>query len=702
MTSLLVLRTVGAVTALAFLSVLGFAETEIVDDTANASIEEIKGPDDLNLDPAKVLIAVDCFGDEDREVNGIVFQTDRPGDGEVTNEASGVTVITTAPNRIDNWAAAPFFDGKDQESADNLAELMRDIRWNGAPNPVEIEITGLPDNRVEVQILLNEGANRNRRWDIGLSENEHDLIFDDITSEGISAGSGLGDEGVWSDDNSFVATFEADVGVDGTVLVIMQQHIGGQDSPGGDNNPIIQGIIVSSTADPVDTDEDGMFDWYEVRFDLDPEDPSDAGSDDDNDGLTALQESAKGTHPKKADTDGDGLRDDVETGTGIWVSPENTGTSPTNADTDRDGVGDGVETNTRVFVNGRDAGTDPHNPNTDGDRASDGEELTAGTNPLDQNSFPPSDTLILVGPVLREGSIREILGPEDLNLDPSRTLIAVDVYGDKDREIESVLFRTDKCDDCADHEGEATNEATGVTVKLDAANRIDNWATAPEFMGGTGDSADNLAEVMRDIRWHGAPNPVIINIEGLAGGSLYEVQLLVNEGADRNRHWDIGVELDGELELVVDNFTSEGEAALDGEAGGRYAEHNSFAFVGVFEAAKDGTLRIVMQQLIDSPDGTESKGGDNNPILQGVIVSSAGAGPIFQITEIVQSDDEVTITWPGTPGAEYAIDFLRDLSQPIWIEVDDGVTSEGGETSFTDDDPARISLPQGWYRVRQN
>jgi alpha-tubulin suppressor-like RCC1 family protein len=43
------------------------------------------------------------------------------------------------------------------------------------------------------------------------------------------------------------------------------------------------------------------------------------------------------------DQDGDGLADNVETNTGIYVSADNTGTDPTRADTDSDGLSDGAE-----------------------------------------------------------------------------------------------------------------------------------------------------------------------------------------------------------------------------------------------------------------------------------------------------------------------------------------------------------------------
>jgi len=50
-------------------------------------------------------------------------------------------------------------------------------------------------------------------------------------------------------------------------------------------------------------------------------------------------------HAVQGDADNDGLRDEVETGTGVYVSPTNTGTNPNKADTDGDSVPDGLEIN---------------------------------------------------------------------------------------------------------------------------------------------------------------------------------------------------------------------------------------------------------------------------------------------------------------------------------------------------------------------
>jgi len=147
-----------------------------------------------------------------------------------------------------------------------------------------------------------------------------------------------------------------------------------------------------------DSDSDGMPDFWEDLHGLDKHDPTDAGLDGDNDGLTNLEEFNAGTHPGNpdsdhddltdgeeqhtygtdpatSDTDGDGLPDGVE----VYLS----GSDPLNADSDGDGLSDGDE----VIVRG----TDPLNPDTDSDGMWDGWEVSWGLNPLADDSFLDGD-----------------------------------------------------------------------------------------------------------------------------------------------------------------------------------------------------------------------------------------------------------------------------------------------------------------------
>jgi hypothetical protein len=80
------------------------------------------------------------------------------------------------------------------------------------------------------------------------------------------------------------------------------------------------------------------------------------------------------------DMDGDGLPDEVETNTGIYVDETDTGTDPNDPDTDDDGLDDGDEVNIH--------NTDPNDPDTDGDGVSDRTEVAFETDPLDAGDFP--------------------------------------------------------------------------------------------------------------------------------------------------------------------------------------------------------------------------------------------------------------------------------------------------------------------------
>jgi hypothetical protein len=112
------------------------------------------------------------------------------------------------------------------------------------------------------------------------------------------------------------------------------------------------------------------------------------------------------------DSDDDGLLNDAETDTGIWVATFETGTDPFDADTDDDGLLDGVESNRGTFFDPSDAGTDPNDADTDDDGFPDGDEVAGGYDPVDEYSnplagipaLPPTGRLLLA--LLVMGSAR--------------------------------------------------------------------------------------------------------------------------------------------------------------------------------------------------------------------------------------------------------------------------------------------------------
>ena len=70
-------------------------------------------------------------------------------------------------------------------------------------------------------------------------------------------------------------------------------------------------IYFTSPTD-TDTDQDGCDDYWEVKYNFDPLDGSDANSDIDQDGLTNIEEYEIGTLPRNWDTDEDGFSDGLE------------------------------------------------------------------------------------------------------------------------------------------------------------------------------------------------------------------------------------------------------------------------------------------------------------------------------------------------------------------------------------------------------
>ena len=88
-------------------------------------------------------------------------------------------------------------------------------------------------------------------------------------------------------------------------------------------------------------------------------------------------------------------------------------------------------------------------------------------------------------------------------------------------------------------------------------------------------------------------------------------------------------------------------------------------------------------------------------ILNAVIVHEVGPEIPLAITK-VNYDSETgtsTLTWNSRPGATYALEFSNDLTEDSWVEIEDGISSQGEETTFID-----TAIPPGpsklFYRVR--
>lgn len=136
------------------------------------------------------------------------------------------------------------------------------------------------------------------------------------------------------------------------------------------------GLISSySQAKDVDSDGDGIADRYERLLKTDPKDASSKPADLDGDGIPDGYD---------LDIDGDGVNN--------WQDP-----FPRNAQESADVDGDGVG--------------DTQDDDSDGDGFSNAEELQAGTNPNNKNSFPDQS-----GPVLEVIEMPESVNQRIVNI----------------------------------------------------------------------------------------------------------------------------------------------------------------------------------------------------------------------------------------------------------------------------------------------
>jgi len=104
-------------------------------------------------------------------------------------------------------------------------------------------------------------------------------------------------------------------------------------------------FVTSAANQTDDSDGDGLLDYWEIQYSLDPQDASDAGLDSDGDGLTNREEFMANTDPTNNDTDSDGMPDGWEVDRGL---------DPNDAsDASQDADGDGIS-NLDEYLNATD------------------------------------------------------------------------------------------------------------------------------------------------------------------------------------------------------------------------------------------------------------------------------------------------------------------------------------------------------------
>lgn len=172
-------------------------------------------------------------------------------------------------------------------------------------------------------------------------------------------------------------------------------QLDGDEDSDGDGLSNLDEVARGTDAGDVDTDEDTLPDGVEVQIGTDPLVP-----DFDGDGLLDGVEVALGLDPLLPDSDGDGTLDGAEDTDGDGLSNLDEQTwrlDPGDPDSDGDGTPDGDEDIDGDGLSIADEvarGTDPADPDSDNDGVPDGEEVAQGTDPLvcGDDVFDDNDT----------------------------------------------------------------------------------------------------------------------------------------------------------------------------------------------------------------------------------------------------------------------------------------------------------------------
>jgi len=412
-----------------------------------------------------------------------------------------------------------------------------------------------------------------------------------------------------------------------------------------------------------DSDEDGISDAIENRYDfLDPENPEDAKLDQDNDGLSNVDEFSLGSDPEEQDTDNDEILDGDEV---------KNNTSPILADTDGDSLKDGEE----IAL-----GTNPLVIDTDGDKVSDGIEVENGSNPLDPSSLPKpklpelihrwafdesgGDGTVLVDSIGGADGVIEDGGPNDGSVEDGRVTLPGGGRASTDyvRLPSNLLSSLNS----ATIETWTTQYSSQNWSRVFSAGSATNNVMHMAFSRGT-----NINQ--NEFRWNAQANITLQDFGGTPTNPFDEqvhwVVTLDNENGAADQT-DIIIYKNGEP-VKSGSTTNKLSGLSDTDFFLGRSQWNDAAANASWEDFRiyDGAMDPIAVQL------SNAQGPDVAP-----------GQTAFAITNIEYDSVSQTasVTWNSKPGGLYVIWTSEDGIE--WADVDDAFPSEGDQTTYNEID----------------
>ncbi|MDB4434485.1 LamG domain-containing protein, partial [Akkermansiaceae bacterium] len=441
-----------------------------------------------------------------------------------------------------------------------------------------------------------------------------------------------------------------------------------------------------------DADADGMPDSYESLYGLNPS-VNDAGDDLDVDGLTNLEEFNLGTIPNDSDTDDDLYLDGVETGTGFWASATDTGTDPFLADTDGDNLLDGVENPDLPYVDANQTGTSPLLADTDADTYTDDAEIAFGSDPTDPNSWAIDIPEVVLYYDFNGDSLSRVEDAPDATLVGPAVLSADEggfsgETGDQSLDLGTVAAAG----------GHATVPFGDHFAVLDANDTVAISWWQNRTGAGIASAAFSAANTGggRGLQSHAPWNNALFYVD------LMNFRRTVADPTipDQWQHFVIQKYLDGTVELFVDGnrlgnwpqqAAGSNDIALTGDLVIGATQNGANNMTGQLDdfAILSGPMPISHIQSIaaGASIGSVYNLGPQDLVITGIIPNIAGSS--------------VSLTWASEQSASYAIQFASTLtgSEDDWVELEDGVTSQGESTTHEVGGIDFASFPKLFFRV---
>ena len=193
----------------------------------------------------------------------------------------------------------------------------------------------------------------------------------------------------------------------------------------------------------------------------------------------------------------------------------------------------------------------------------------------------------MAGTTATLGTVRQFTGPADPNLDLAGQFDYAVNFSANDpvRTVNGLTFTPD------------TQAISGASFI--GPREVTPWQAKPEF--GSSTDANELEEIMADIRWAASPSEKLQATLAVTPGTTYKIQVLISGNNAESRRWDI--RLNGQP--AVDEITS-----LGVNPGASYSALRSTVWTHSFTPATT-PVTVEMGDFFGTNDG-----GDRNPIWQ--------------------------------------------------------------------------------------